>query len=323
MLTDGKRHLATHIDIDHISHDKFDKAQVKELKRTFTFARDGKPEDLWVAAFMVLFNYAETDRHKVPSPCTTTPSSFRCSCSLLPDWSTQDNVGNIPLYPTFYASMRQRLTHDSAVPFEITQYFRENDALAVRRRQRRDELVREFNAIGQERQEPVQRQTNDEFRTAEQAMNLEFDRQQALLNERYQMRWAIPHHDPTVMQYMSPSGYNITGLQQQPPAMTMSSSPPATQGNSFDFGDPTLTSTNIALDDMARFQDSPRTPSAPVDPALLATNIEVRLSSAPPSAGEREDPGLDDSGIGMCNNELPCDKDFVCDYHELFHALPA
>lgn len=76
MLTYGKRHLATHIEIDHISRDDFKKAQVKALKRTFTFARDGKPEDLWVAAFMVLFNYAETDRHKVPSPCTTAPLQF-------------------------------------------------------------------------------------------------------------------------------------------------------------------------------------------------------------------------------------------------------
>jgi hypothetical protein len=224
----------------------------------------------------------------------------------------QDNVGNIPLYPTFYANMRQRLTHDRSVPPEVTQYFREYDALAVRRRQRREELVREFNAIGQERREQVQRQTDDEFRTAEQAMNLEFDREQAILDERYQMRWALPHHGPTLMQDMSSSGHNTAGLQQQPPAaMTMSSSPPVTQSTSFGFGDPTPTST--------RSQDSPRTPSAPVDPALLATNVEVRRSSVSPSAAEQTDPSFDDSGIGMCNNELPCDKDFVCDYHKLFH----
>jgi hypothetical protein len=75
LLTYGKRHLSRHVEVDHISRDAYSNVQVNELRRTFTFAVDGKPQDLWVAAYMVLFNIPETERHKVPSPCTTTHSS--------------------------------------------------------------------------------------------------------------------------------------------------------------------------------------------------------------------------------------------------------
>lgn len=206
--------------------------------------------------------------------------------------------------------MRQRLTHDRTVPFEVTQYFRENDALAIRRRERREELVRKFKAIGQERMEQAQRQTNDEFQTAEQAMNLEFDKQATILNERYQMKWAIRGHGTPVMQNVLPSTYDSAAQQQQPPAMAMSSPPLAAQSNGISF-----------MDDMVCFDDSPRTPSGPVNPALLGNNVEVRPSSVSPSAVEREDSNFEGSGIGICNSALPCRKDFVCDYHKPFHTV--
>jgi hypothetical protein len=230
-------------------------------------------------------------------------------------------VGNIPLYPDFHANMRRRLTHDCAFPFEVTQYLREDDALTIRRRERREELVRKFKAIGEERKEQAQRQTDDEFQTAEQAMNLEFDKQQSILNQRYRMRWATPGHDNPVMQNIFPSTYDSSAQQQQLPTMTISSPLLATQDNGLSFSTRAQTATNTAMDDMFRFDHSPQTPSRSVDPALLRNNVEVRPSSVSPSAVECEDSNFEDSGIGMCNGALPCRKDFVCDYHKLFHTI--
>jgi hypothetical protein len=214
----------------------------------------------------------------------------------------QDDVRHDPLYQTFHANMRRRLTQDPAVAIEVAQYFRENDALADRRRVRRDQLLREYNEIGQKRMEQAQRQTDDEFQTAEKAMNLDFDRQQAILNERYRMRWPLHHQGTTMMQRTSPSGY-IPAIQRQPPAVTTSSPPLAAQDSSL--------------------QDSPRTPSASVDPRLLEANVHVRPSSASPSAVAREDSSFDDSGVAMCNSPVPCHKDYVCDIHKPFqHTIP-
>jgi hypothetical protein len=153
-------------------------------------------------------------------------------------------------------------------------------------------------------------------------MDLEFDRQQATLDERYQRRWAVTPSRATARQDMSPSCYSLVGLRQQPTAITPSPAP-AVQDASFDFsGPPQMPTTSTALDELLYLPVSPRTPAL-VDPASLTANVEVRFSSVSPSAVEREDPGLNDSGIGMCNNELPCDKDFVCDYHKFFHTPAA
>ena len=211
----------------------------------------------------------------------------------------QDDVRHDPPFPTFHASMRQQLTRDPAVAVEIAQYFRENDALASQREAKRDQLRRHFDEIGQKRKEQVQTQTDDEFHTAEKILDLDFDRRQRILDQHYMDRW--PLHDRFVNSMRN-------------------SSPLASQVPSLEVSDPPQRAASLVFDDFVILpEDSPRTPSASVDPQSLGTNVEVRPSSVSPSAGALDDPGLDDSGIGMCNSALPCGKDYVCDYHKPYH----
>jgi hypothetical protein len=231
----------------------------------------------------------------------------------------RDDVRHDPPFPTFHASMRQQLTRDPAVAVEIAQYFRENDALASQREARRDQLRRHFDEIGQKRKEQVQTQTDDEFHTAEKILDLDFDRQQRILDQRYMDRWPLHDRFMNSMRNSSPLGYSRMLEQQQAPAMT--SPPLASRVPSLEVSDPPQRAANLVLDDFVLLPaDSPRTPSASVDPQLRGTNVEVGPSSVSPSAGALDDPGFDDSGIGMCNSALPCGKDYVCDYHKPYHT---
>ena len=67
-LTLLQRHLKRHQVLEHISEAKY--IRVNVLKKQFKSSNREQATQLWIAAYMEVFDIDERDRNKVPSPCT-------------------------------------------------------------------------------------------------------------------------------------------------------------------------------------------------------------------------------------------------------------
>jgi hypothetical protein len=75
VLTRCQRHLLIHVDIDpqHLSEAKYE--IVNQMKSDYNLSDQSQAEELWVAAYMEIFEIDQRDRSTVPNPCA-------CSLSL-------------------------------------------------------------------------------------------------------------------------------------------------------------------------------------------------------------------------------------------------
>lgn len=69
VLTRGQRHLLIHVDIEtgHLSKAKYDR--VNAMKKDYNCADPTQAKELWIAAYMEIFEIEQRNRHNVPDPC--------------------------------------------------------------------------------------------------------------------------------------------------------------------------------------------------------------------------------------------------------------
>jgi hypothetical protein len=74
LLTRCQHHLWHHVNIEpqHLSEAKYDR--VNEMKRDYNVSYPSQAEELWVAAYMEIFEIDHRNRHTVPNPCTSLSS---------------------------------------------------------------------------------------------------------------------------------------------------------------------------------------------------------------------------------------------------------
>jgi hypothetical protein len=70
ILTRCQRHLLIHVDIEpqHLSEAKYEK--VNQMKSDYNLSDQSQAEELWVAAYMEIFEIDQRNRSTVPNPCT-------------------------------------------------------------------------------------------------------------------------------------------------------------------------------------------------------------------------------------------------------------
>ena len=75
VLTRCQRHLLIHVDIEpqHLSEAKYER--VNQMKSDYTLSDQSQAEELWIAAYMEIFEIDQRNRDTVPCPCA-------CSSSL-------------------------------------------------------------------------------------------------------------------------------------------------------------------------------------------------------------------------------------------------
>jgi hypothetical protein len=74
-LTRRQRHLLIHVDIEpqHLSEAKYER--VNQMKSDYNLSDQSQAEELWIAAYMEIFEIDQRNRNTVPNPC---------ACSLSP-----------------------------------------------------------------------------------------------------------------------------------------------------------------------------------------------------------------------------------------------
>jgi hypothetical protein len=78
MLTISQRHLEKHVPYGHISETKYHR--VRALMKEYSLTDWQQAEELWIAAYMEVFDIDPQDRRFVPSPCI---SLYLLASSLL------------------------------------------------------------------------------------------------------------------------------------------------------------------------------------------------------------------------------------------------
>lgn len=116
-----QRHLHKHFVIGHLTENKYD--QVKLLMKEYNHKDARQAEELWIAAYMKVFNIEPEGRHLVPSPCM----------SLLPPAITSTVVWDVLMtHRADYDSAELASNHTfSAFGRRLMDRIRENPATAI------------------------------------------------------------------------------------------------------------------------------------------------------------------------------------------------
>jgi hypothetical protein len=70
-LTTFQRHLSKHVPYGHLSEAKY--LRVRDLMKEYKMSDSRQAEELWRAAYMLVFDIDALDRSTVPSPCMYLP----------------------------------------------------------------------------------------------------------------------------------------------------------------------------------------------------------------------------------------------------------
>jgi hypothetical protein len=149
-LTMPQRHLQSHIEPGHLTQNKYD--LVKLLMKKYNCKDARKAEELWIDAYMEVFDIGPQDRHLVPSPCMsllppaiTSTVVWDVLMTHRADYDSAELASN-PSFSAFGRRLMDRIRENPATAIPLMNYIAEDETLNRARNVNTERLRDSFRA---------------------------------------------------------------------------------------------------------------------------------------------------------------------------------
>ena len=227
LLTRCQRHLLKHVDIEprHLSEAKYDR--VNEMRRDYNISDSRQAEELWIAAYMEIFEIDQLDRHTVPSPCTYLCSLRAFSLYFSRYWLTCTKDLTREEFPpdsghaAFFSRAEGLIGQNPTLAIQMRAYVLQIEAVRRETDSHRRRLREQYRA----QEAPLIQDNRRRLEVAEQQLDRESDERHLRLNLQFDSVFApqqqrgedAGHHMPregvgTASVRDIPSGFRVPDL---------------------------------------------------------------------------------------------------------------